>query len=263
MLHYVECIRSLGSADGYNSESPERLHIEFAKDAYWASNKRDYVEQMAVWLQRHEAIWLRESYLIWVEKRLEMLMKAGEVNVINEEEEDVEVEHDQVQLDVTQCDFNITQPRGEARALSNLNLTHIPLAYSFAKSPPHKNLSVEKLTEKFGTTKFLPALTSFLCHILLDNTITPSHCDCFDAYKQIIISFPRSEYLGKGSLVMDRVRTSTFVNASGRTLMKASHFDTAFVMEDLPLHKLEDGLSGMFLGFILQYQVNLIFFFIV
>ena len=54
---------------------------------------------------------------------------------------------------------------------------------------------------------------------------------------------------------MDRVRMSTFVNASGQNLAKASHFDTAFVMEDLPLHKLEDGLSGMFLEFILQYQV--------
>ena len=60
---------------------------------------------------------------------------------------------------------------------------------------------------------------------------------------------------------MDRVRMSTFVNASGQNLAKASHFDTAFVMEDLLLHKLEDGLSGMFLEFILQYQVILIFFF--
>ena len=123
-----------------------------------------------MWLQRHEASWLQESYLIWVEKRLEGLWKAGEVNPMDEDEaeEDVEVD-DQVQLDVTQCDFNITQPRGEAHALSNLNLTHIP--NSFAKSPPHKNLSVEKLMEKFGTTNFLPALTSFLRYILPDSTI--------------------------------------------------------------------------------------------
>ena len=259
ILHYVECIRSLGSADGYNSESPERLHIDFAKDAYRASNKRDYIEQMAVWLQRHEASWLRESYLIWVEKRLEGLWKAGEVNPIDEDEaEDVEVD-DQVQLDVTQRDFNITQPRGEARALSNLNLTHIP--YSFAKSPPHKNLSVEKLTEKFGTTNFLPALSSFLRHVFPGSTITPSHRDRFDAYKQIVISIPRSEYLGEGSWIMDRVRTSTFVNASGRSLAKPSHFDTAFVVEDLALHKLEGGLSGLSFQVGLYYDINLFFSF--
>ena len=65
-----------------------------------------------------------------------------------------------------------------------------------------------------------------------------------DAYKQIVISLPRSEYLGEGSCVLDRVKTSISVKESGRTLAKASHFDTAFIVEDLPLHKLEGGLSG-------------------
>jgi hypothetical protein len=244
ILHYVDCIRSLGSADGYNSESPERLHIDFAKEAYRASNKRDYVEQMAVWLQRHEAIWLRESYLIWVENRLESIMKAGDVNAMDEEEAE-EVEHEQLQLDVTQRDFNITQPHGEARALLNLNLPN----YSIAKTPPHKNLTVEKLTENFGTTTFLPALSSFLRQNFPASTITPSNRDRFDAFKQIAISLPRNDYLGEHSFAMDRVRTSIFVNASGRTSAKPSHFDTAFVVEDLPLHKLEGGLSGTFFSY--------------
>jgi hypothetical protein len=39
MEHYVQAIISLGSADGFNSEAPERLHIDYAKDAYRASNK--------------------------------------------------------------------------------------------------------------------------------------------------------------------------------------------------------------------------------
>ena len=34
---------------GYNTESPERLHIDFAKEAYQASNKKDYVQQMHIW----------------------------------------------------------------------------------------------------------------------------------------------------------------------------------------------------------------------
>ncbi|KAJ6481135.1 hypothetical protein C8R45DRAFT_831997 [Mycena sanguinolenta] len=63
LQHYVDGIRRLGSADGYNTESPERLHIDFAKKAYRASNRRDYTEQMALWLQRQEAIALRASYL--------------------------------------------------------------------------------------------------------------------------------------------------------------------------------------------------------
>ncbi|KAJ6524844.1 hypothetical protein B0H10DRAFT_1864271, partial [Mycena sp. CBHHK59/15] len=61
--HYVDTIRALGSADGYNTESPERLHINFAKKAYRASNRRDYLEQMALWLQRQEAMALRSMYV--------------------------------------------------------------------------------------------------------------------------------------------------------------------------------------------------------
>ncbi len=34
MSHYVSAIQSHGTLDGYNTESPERLHIEFAKLAY-------------------------------------------------------------------------------------------------------------------------------------------------------------------------------------------------------------------------------------
>ena len=30
VLHYVDCICSLGLTDGYNTESPERLHIDYA-----------------------------------------------------------------------------------------------------------------------------------------------------------------------------------------------------------------------------------------
>ncbi|KAJ7212605.1 hypothetical protein GGX14DRAFT_393506 [Mycena pura] len=63
LQHYVDGIRRLGSADGFNTESPERLHIDFAKNAYRATNKRDYTEQMTLWLQRQEAVALCSSYL--------------------------------------------------------------------------------------------------------------------------------------------------------------------------------------------------------
>jgi hypothetical protein len=56
MLHYCDTIKSHGSLDGYNMESPERLHIDFAKDGYRASNKREYVAQMTAWLGRQEAM---------------------------------------------------------------------------------------------------------------------------------------------------------------------------------------------------------------
>ncbi|KAI6021999.1 hypothetical protein EDC04DRAFT_2869790 [Pisolithus marmoratus] len=65
LQHYVSSIRALGSADGYNTEYPEQLHINYAKDVYRASNKCDYVEQMTLWLQWQEAIHHKSVYLAW------------------------------------------------------------------------------------------------------------------------------------------------------------------------------------------------------
>ena len=56
MLHYIQSIKSHGMDDGYNTESSEWLHIDYAKDAYRASNKKDYLRQMTVWLGRQEAV---------------------------------------------------------------------------------------------------------------------------------------------------------------------------------------------------------------
>ena len=65
MQHYVAAIVSLGSADGYSTESPEWLHIDFAKSAYRASNKKNYIKQMTKWLRRQEACYRFANYLHW------------------------------------------------------------------------------------------------------------------------------------------------------------------------------------------------------
>ncbi|KAF7348893.1 hypothetical protein MVEN_01409500 [Mycena venus] len=43
MEHYTPKIRLFGSADEFNTEAPERLHINYAKEGYRASNKKDYI----------------------------------------------------------------------------------------------------------------------------------------------------------------------------------------------------------------------------
>lgn len=65
MVHYSESIRQLGAADGYNTETPERLHIEFAKRAYKATNRHDFFEQMTVYLERRERVAKFDAYLRW------------------------------------------------------------------------------------------------------------------------------------------------------------------------------------------------------
>ncbi|KAG1778110.1 hypothetical protein EV702DRAFT_1179094 [Suillus placidus] len=65
MIHYIDTIRFLGSADGFNTELPEQLHIYFAKRAYRASNQHDYIIQMTTWLRRQESIHIQDAYLRW------------------------------------------------------------------------------------------------------------------------------------------------------------------------------------------------------
>ncbi|KAF9650816.1 hypothetical protein BDM02DRAFT_3185138 [Thelephora ganbajun] len=65
LAHYVDSIKLFGTTDNYNTEYMERLHIDLAKDAYWATNHRDEYSQMMVWLQRREKIHWHENYLKW------------------------------------------------------------------------------------------------------------------------------------------------------------------------------------------------------
>ncbi|KAH9983002.1 hypothetical protein BJV77DRAFT_954754 [Russula vinacea] len=39
LIHYVSAVCSYGTLDGYNTESPECLHIDFAKVPFRAGNK--------------------------------------------------------------------------------------------------------------------------------------------------------------------------------------------------------------------------------
>jgi hypothetical protein len=52
--HDVMFIRLYGTTDNFDTAYTERLHIDFAKDAYVATNHKDEFTQMAKWLERKE-----------------------------------------------------------------------------------------------------------------------------------------------------------------------------------------------------------------
>ena len=49
LLHYIESIENFGTTDNYNTEMFERLHIDFAKEGWRASNQHDEFPQMIRW----------------------------------------------------------------------------------------------------------------------------------------------------------------------------------------------------------------------
>ncbi|KAJ6611845.1 hypothetical protein B0H10DRAFT_1808681, partial [Mycena sp. CBHHK59/15] len=157
--HYIDAIRALGSANGYNTESPERLHIDFAKKAYRASNHRDYVEQMALWLQRQEAVALRASYLAWLDQKL-------------------------------------SQP---AVAVASPSTAVSAVAYTIAKCPATLNVSVAHLQTTHGAVDIIPALTTFLKLNFKSSPIIPRQFDHFDLYNQVSPHLPPNHYLSDQS----------------------------------------------------------------
>ncbi|KAG8780468.1 hypothetical protein FRC12_022991 [Ceratobasidium sp. 428] len=66
LSHYAELTRSLGAPNGYNSESPEHLHIVYAKTPYRASNKVRPTKQMVKFVERQDALRIHKAYLLHI-----------------------------------------------------------------------------------------------------------------------------------------------------------------------------------------------------
>jgi len=224
--HYVEAIQSLGSADGYNSESPERLHIDYAKSAYRASNKRDYMEQMAVWLQRQEAMWLKDSYLMWVNQTLPTLLKRAGMDEATVDELDVDDDGHGDEQPVTLCDVPTTDSTNPF--------------WQVAKTPPYPNLSAEQLATQFGAQDFISELTAFLGS---RSTFPPNSSDRFNAYRQVKIFLPPNRYLSNQTRT-NRIRTTPAVPRKGRRAASLGHFDVALVVVDRNKYLDGNGFDG-------------------
>ncbi|PCH41885.1 hypothetical protein WOLCODRAFT_89528 [Wolfiporia cocos MD-104 SS10] len=63
--HWKRLIEWFGTPDNFNTEYTERLHIDFAKKAYRASNHRDEFSQMTIWLERKEKILKHDKFIQW------------------------------------------------------------------------------------------------------------------------------------------------------------------------------------------------------
>ncbi|KAF9533412.1 hypothetical protein CPB83DRAFT_757482, partial [Crepidotus variabilis] len=68
LLHYINAIKDYGTTDNYNTETFERFHIDYAKEGYRASNKRDIFPQMTAWLSRREKISMFDNYLHFLDQ---------------------------------------------------------------------------------------------------------------------------------------------------------------------------------------------------
>ncbi|TBU36601.1 hypothetical protein BD309DRAFT_1069783 [Dichomitus squalens] len=69
-FHANKSIFLFGTTDNYDTQHSERLHIDFTKQAYRATNKKDELAQMTLWLERKEKILRHEKYIQWRLKQI-------------------------------------------------------------------------------------------------------------------------------------------------------------------------------------------------
>ncbi|KZT05795.1 uncharacterized protein LAESUDRAFT_737368 [Laetiporus sulphureus 93-53] len=149
LVHYIDAIHSLGTLDGFNTETSECLHIDYAKKAYQVTNRKEYISQMTTWLQRQEALVRQDAYLHWVDK------VKNDLDVIEKSEyhdaEDDDEEDDNVQA--------AEDAEEGYRALCQLMNSNIKCTYQLPKQLIFCWVSVDDISTHFeaGHRKPIPA----------------------------------------------------------------------------------------------------------
>ncbi|KAI1785623.1 hypothetical protein LXA43DRAFT_1114924, partial [Ganoderma leucocontextum] len=131
LLHYVRFIKLFGTTDNYNTEATERLHIDFAKDAYRATNHKDEYPQMTKWLERREKLLHHSNYVLW-------RLQQAEIGPAT--------------LSAHQCN------RWEPPDLAS------PLYIKMTKHPTRKAVPLDEIISRshYGATFFIPAFARFV-----------------------------------------------------------------------------------------------------
>lgn len=182
--HYVESIRLLGTADGYNTESSERLHIDLAKCGYSAGNKKNYIPQMTKWLQRQEAIHHFGTYLQWA---IPGYRADGEAETAEVGAEDAEAEED-----------DIDEEAEEVPTSSSQN----DVVHSVARRPAYKGVPLESVVEDYGTLDLVKHLNTFTRES--GGVVEATEATRYSIYKRAVLQLPPIREVS-GSPVQDRI----------------------------------------------------------
>ncbi|THU83170.1 hypothetical protein K435DRAFT_690054 [Dendrothele bispora CBS 962.96] len=137
LQHYINAIRFLGTTDNFNTELFERLHIDFAKEGWRTSNKRDHFPQMIKWLSRREKISSFDYHLS------ESLKLSGEDDVSKE---------DRMIVD------------------SGKKAADFVPTYLIAKYPSTRNKSLSRIMASHNASQFVYHLKEFLNNMLPQDT---------------------------------------------------------------------------------------------
>ncbi|KAJ7852726.1 hypothetical protein B0H13DRAFT_1904455 [Mycena leptocephala] len=231
LKHYVDSIRSRGTADGFNTEGTERLHIDLAKVGYRASNKKAYTRQMTVWLRRQESVHKFATYLQWaVPGYVAPLISDTEEEDEGEDDDGDENqdEEEPVCSDVPDDSDDSDESDDEEE---QEELPSLP-AFTIAKKPAFPNLTVAAIAADFHAPAFIHNLARFLQSKSIDPSLTPADNSTFPVYKKFSLYLPPIAEVGSSD-TRDTIRAvkgePMLMTSKGVKHAKAGQFDTVLV----------------------------------
>ncbi|KAJ7718055.1 hypothetical protein B0H16DRAFT_1678191 [Mycena metata] len=238
MKHYVDSIRWKGTADGFNTENTERLHIDIAKAGYKATNRVAYTRQMTTWLARQEATYKFGTYLQWA--------VPGYIADLPNSSDDVDDEDDEGTLPTPP-----PPPPPEPESDDEGELEDAPNSasiYRVAKKPAFPHLTAAIIATEFHAPDFLPNLDKFLESESINPKIQPADNSTFPVYKRLTIPLPQLSEI-TSHVVNDTIRAvrgeAMKFTPKGVRPEKPGRFDTILVRKDPPDRdqRATDGLS--------------------
>ena len=213
LVHYPHAIKLFGTTDNYNTEATERLHIDFAKDAYQATNHKDEFIQMTKWLERQEKLMHHANYVMW------------------------------------RCKLDTLSPVTDASTSSSFSCWEIPdmacsLIPKMTRHPTHKNVPISEISSPniYGAVNFETALCRFISQFqnptLTRRQIEEASYDIHLPFYSLPV-FHKIKFWNEeiyGNVTIDSIHSYP-ARIKDNSVLQASRFDTALVFLQKPSNK--------------------------
>ncbi|KAG8720261.1 hypothetical protein FRC08_000697 [Ceratobasidium sp. 394] len=243
LSHYVHFIRELGTPDGYNTEAPERLHIEYAKVPWRASNKVRPMPQMLKYIQRQEAIKIQRTYM----NRYLGIEDQAEADI-----EDEDKDKDIIEIDRSENTHDDEEAASDEEAsedgfesedsdteVDESDLAEVqPVSYPnprrhMAASPTKPNMLIKDVVKTHGAKDLMTAIKTFMTKRLgvPEYDVMLSERNRINVWHRLYLHHKPLPFAPLEPPRRDVVRAGALVLGTGGRIRKEAVWDTALYLE--------------------------------
>ncbi|KAG8732937.1 hypothetical protein FRC11_009933 [Ceratobasidium sp. 423] len=240
MGHYTHQIREWGAPDGYNTEGPERLHIEYVKLPYSVTGGVEPEGKMTQYLQRIEALCIRRTELERagiIEPRKRRYRPDGDLSDFGDSEDDLDSLQDdsegeevsEDELDAAPGRREVANKRLGGRGAREQSAYQPEPVVSIAKQPTLPIVPATTIIEGYRAPGFLEAVRLYLKTQNSDLAYIIADEPTFGVYHKVTLIHPPLPFAPLGGPRKELVRASPArYNAHG-LVRRPAFFDTVLI----------------------------------